>query len=1279
MPEAGLQVEHSSFVRAWIDDESAGESARVSVLIDNIPHWSGFPQRLEHPRFDLNTARTTCGIWVALPPPTTSPQIAEVKLVKGDAILAQATVDLAKRYAGFVDKLDLGPEGLQVEGWVHDMGRPLYALEVELRSGDRKIASFIADKHRDDLAENHVGLGNHAFSEVVKRSTIRDTEVDKLQVVIVGTAIPLPASDALIKARNSITALPEALSVPRKTAEAIALTDISFDLPESLIAGVCDKVNEEEILGWALDLTDKERPVVLDLLINNFVVATTETDRFRSDIAAQHGCSGFAGFHFEIIPQMWLGKILNVAVVARKTGHILPNGTKTLLPSFSKSLLPAKRDDHERRFPRKRFPGLPRGRKTNEANGRLALIVLNKNGAALLDRHLQTFSDHNTYRNFEYVIVDHGSTDDSKNIVEKWRSAGIPMTFVERGENYSFSASNNHAAQLTKAEYLLFCNNDIFFTRDALPSFMDVLSQEQVGIAGIKLLDEGKTEEDFGPRLIQHLGVFYNTAKYDRVVHPVEARYLPILEPMLSDDFEVPAVTGAFLGIRREDFLKAGGFCEGYYYGYEDIDLCLQMKLIQKKSIFVVASTDIVHSRGYSRKRTGLWGGAPMQRNSALLSGRFGLALRRTLRSDVFENHQYWTATKPIIAFAVTEADTATPAGDFYTAYELARELESLVDATMVFLDEKHNWYDVRDIDLLIAMTHNYDLSRIERPKQNLVTVGWARNWFSDWLKPHRHEFDIVLSSSIKGAAAMRKSLGHPVEVFRIATCPQRFYPDPSVKKTVDYVFTGSFWGHARDLMYMLEPAALPYSCEIYGAGWDKVESLAPYAKGFVSYDQLADIYRRARVVIDDANSVTKDWGAANSRVFDAISAGAMVITNSAEVSKDAFGGKLPWFQNREELENLLHRFCGNENERVEVLTVLQDMVKKQHTYSHRAKQFVSRVREGLSKMFRIAIKVPCPSEGEAQQWGDYHFAQSLARELRALGHTVRVDFLQDWNHPHRLRDDAVICLRGLSQYTPTPDQINICWLISHPDTVSISELQQYDRVYVASQKYCASLRQAGLTNVEVLLQCVDTEMFRPDERKDGKEFDVLFVGNSRNVLRPIVRDAISVNAPLTVIGAGWNELLPRKLIMQQNIPHPELPETYAKARVVLNDHWDTMAEHGFISNRLFDCVAVGAYVISDYVEGISDLFGPLVKQYKSADELKALVDEGLHRSSAQDGEKAAARAISEANSFQARARTISNYVTNSYDEICRQRLIRQPTRFSVNVIRPPAGGSALV
>jgi O-antigen biosynthesis protein len=1259
MARAGLRVERSTSVRGWVEDDEPDQFTKVSLLVNGEPYWTGLPRRLEHLGFDPSLPRTACGIWVDLPFPTTSPNVLNLKLVRGDEVLTETTTDAAQRYSGFVDKIDLGPSGLEVEGWAHDFGRPLHSLTLEVRAGDRTIASFLADRHREDLAKNQIGLGNHAFSEVLIRSRIGKVDPDSVRVVIAGTEIALSASDTLIRQRKSRTD-PAGKLAESRVAEPISLIEIISEPPEACIAGVVDKISNEEILGWALDLKEKDRPVVLDLLINNFVVATTRTDRYRHDIATKHECSGYAGFHFEIIPQMRLGKVLNVAVVARKTGHILPHGAKTFFPRFAK-LLPTF-GKQQPSSPRDRRIQ-PSARKGADLEPSVALIVLNKNGAALLDRHFQTFVERNTYKNVEYLVIDHGSTDGSKAIIEKWRSTGLTILFDERGENYSFSASNNYAVQLTKAEYLLFCNNDIFFTEDALPAFMQVLAQSNVGIAGIKLLDDNVTEEDGGPRLIQHLGVYYNTAKFDRVVHPVEARYLPILEDVLEDNFEVPAATGAFLGIKREDFIKLGGFCEDYFYGYEDIDLCLQVKFYLKKTIALVASKSVVHSRGYSRKRTGLWGGAPMLSNSALLSGRFGLALRRTLRSNLLMDHRYWTATEPIIAFAVTQASPMATAGDFYTAYELARELSKLIDAKIVFLEES-NWYDVKEVDVLVAMTHNYDLSSIRQPKQNLVTVGWARNWFSHWEKPRRHQFDFILASSSKGAGFLSESLGHRAEVLRIATSPERFYEDRTGGKTVDYVFTGSFWGHPRDLMQFLEPAALPYSCEIYGAGWENVESFAPYAKGFVSYDQLPDIYRRARVVIDDANFVTKKWGSTNSRVFDAIAAGALPITNSRAASEDAFGGKLPYFETREELENLLHRFCRNEDDRVGLLGDLQEIVRNQHTYSLRAKQLISVVNEGLSRMFRIAIKVPCPSESEAHLWGDYHFAQSLGRELRTLGHSVRLDFLNEWNSVNRLRDDVVICLRGLSQYAPTPDQINICWLISHPNTVSLDELRQYDRVYVASHKYCTWLRNAGLSNVEVLLQCVDTKMFHRQEEPE-KEFDVLFVGNSRNALRPIIRDAVSINAPLTVIGSGWDGRLPKRALLQKSVPHEELPRTYAKARVILNDHWDSMAEHGFISNRLFDCVALGAYVVSDRVEGISDVFGPLVKQYQSPEELKAFVEEGMRGAASRESDVADARVISEANSFQARAKTISDFITTSYEKICRERLVRQPTMFA--------------
>ena len=397
-------------------------------------------------------------------------------------------VAVLNNYIGFVDRVDFSSNGLLVEGWAQDLGRSLSSVELEVRAGNRAIASFAADKFRADLRDGGVGLGKHAFTKRVGHLAVGDVKEENVRVVIAGTDISLAASEGVINSRRLAASPSGDAPAPERAAKRIVLNAIPEGPPESIIAGICDAITEEEVFGWAIDLKDRECPVILDLLINDFVVATTETNRFRADIAGQFQCSGFAGFHFEIIPQMRLGRVLNVSVMARKTGQVIQFGTAILRPSFGKSLPAQERSPELVACAQPFSPLPPKQRATSETDPLLALIVLNKDGASLLDRHFQSFAEHNGYRNVEYIVVDHGSTDDSKSVIEKWRSAGLSINLVERGENYSFSASNNYAVNLTKANYLVFCNNDVFFEEDTLHAIMDVLSRESVGIAGLKLL-----------------------------------------------------------------------------------------------------------------------------------------------------------------------------------------------------------------------------------------------------------------------------------------------------------------------------------------------------------------------------------------------------------------------------------------------------------------------------------------------------------------------------------------------------------------------------------------------------------------------------------------------------------------------------------------------------------------------------------------------------------------------------------------------------------------------
>lgn len=255
----------------------------------------------------------------------------------------------------------------------------------------------------------------------------------------------------------------------------------------------------------------------------------------------------------------------------------------------------------------------------------------------------------------------------------------------------------------------------------------------------------------------------------------------------------------------------------------------------------------------------------------------------------------------------------------------------------------------------------------------------------------------------------------------------------------------------------------------------------------------------------------------------------------------------------------------------------------------------------------RFAIKIAAPEEDKAA-WGDWHFAESLAAAITALGHEASVDFRGQWRNRNLAQEDVVIVLRGLIPHEPRTGQLAFLWNISHPDQVGYDEYDRYSRVYVASESYAQLLRHVIKPPVTALLQATDPARFHPIDAPPPAP-DLLFCGNSRGVERDVVRWAIAANRPPTIYGGGWDGLVPPDLVAADNIDNRALGALYAGAGAVLNDHWPSMAAFGLLSNRLFDVVAAGGKPISDRVPAIDCTFGPAVTQVSEPMELRQAVD----------------------------------------------------------------------
>ena len=254
----------------------------------------------------------------------------------------------------------------------------------------------------------------------------------------------------------------------------------------------------------------------------------------------------------------------------------------------------------------------------------------------------------------------------------------------------------------------------------------------------------------------------------------------------------------------------------------------------------------------------------------------------------------------------------------------------------------------------------------------------------------------------------------------------------------------------------------------------------------------------------------------------------------------------------------------------------------------------------------KISIKIAAPNMKGAPNWGDYDFALALKKEFEKNNYETVIHTVSQWDENDDV--DIVLVLRGLNRYKPKTGQFNIMWNISHPDLVSVEEYNEFDYVFVASDIWADELKTKVKVPVESLIQCTDSELFYPEPSEEYKH-DILFVGNSRHVFRRIVKDLLPTDKDFGLYGGLWDQFIDKKYIKGRHIKNTELHKAYSSCKILLNDHWEDMAEKGFISNRLFDGFAAGAFVISDEVKGAEDIFGDALVTYSGADELHELID----------------------------------------------------------------------
>lgn len=151
--------------------------------------------------------------------------------------------------------------------------------------------------------------------------------------------------------------------------------------------------------------------------------------------------------------------------------------------------------------------------------------------------------------NLEVILVDNGSTDDT-------RQLSGDLT-IRNSHNLGFARACNQGAEIASGELVVFLNNDTEVHEGWLPPLVDEFADDSVAVAGPTLVyPDGR---------VQSAGI-------DITRDPVVAT-----NRKTGGGGNVWAVTGACLAARKSVFDELEGFDEGYWNGYEDVDLCLRI------------------------------------------------------------------------------------------------------------------------------------------------------------------------------------------------------------------------------------------------------------------------------------------------------------------------------------------------------------------------------------------------------------------------------------------------------------------------------------------------------------------------------------------------------------------------------------------------------------------------------------------------------------------------------------------------------------------------------
>ncbi len=212
----------------------------------------------------------------------------------------------------------------------------------------------------------------------------------------------------------------------------------------------------------------------------------------------------------------------------------------------------------------------------------LSIVIVSWNGKDLMKNCLKSIFQNTTGIEYQVFVVDNGSKDGTQEMITK----EFPQVqLIANNYNAGFAKANNQAinrmiAEKSLTDFVLLLNQDMLVLPNTLLSMVRFMRQHpETGIAGCHLINEHKAT-------VSHVRRLPTLSDQVAILLKLPHLFPRILDRYLMSDFdytkkepqEVDSIRGSFFMIRKEVIEKLGGLDELYFFWFEEVDYCRQVK-----------------------------------------------------------------------------------------------------------------------------------------------------------------------------------------------------------------------------------------------------------------------------------------------------------------------------------------------------------------------------------------------------------------------------------------------------------------------------------------------------------------------------------------------------------------------------------------------------------------------------------------------------------------------------------------------------------------------------